>query len=95
MRYAVLSINFMKTFQLVIAFLTTFVIVTGGAVLVIITSGNSLNSKAIIPCAVLGVVLTAKELRSLLQLPPLSNGNYAAIKQLLDSQPKPPEPPKP
>lgn len=73
----------MKGLQILIGFFTTFVIITGGSAGVIMGAGHELNHKAIIPCCILGLVAAAKEVRSMLQLPPLSNGNYTAIAQLM------------
>lgn len=73
----------MKWFQILIGFFTTFMIISGGAAGVIMGAGNEITKKAIIPCCVLGLVAACKEVRSMLSLPPLSNGNYAAIAQLV------------
>ncbi len=73
----------MKSFQIILGFLTTFVIIGGGAFGVVVGSGNELNAKSVWLSVLLGLVAAAKEVRAMVALPPLSNGNYEAIKQLV------------
>lgn len=73
----------MKVLQIIAGFFTTFVIITGGAGCAILYAGYKLNHDAIVACCGLGAIAACKELRSMLSLPPLSNGNYNAIAQFM------------
>ncbi len=75
----------MKTFQIILNAITTFFIIGCGAVVVAFTaSGGSVpNTASLIVCVLTGLAAAAKETRSFIGLPPLSNGNYQAIAQLV------------
>jgi len=75
----------MKQFQLV-SFLTTWAIISGGAVLVIVWSGNPLSRSVLLPSATLGLVAASKQF--------LSMGGYEALKQILKTSTTPTDPPK-
>lgn len=83
----------MKPYSVVVSAITAFCIVGGGALgaVLVALEGNPLKEKAIIICVITGLVAAMKDIRATLSLPPLSNGNYDAIAQLVKSQPKPKE----
>lgn len=55
---------------------TAFIIAAGGALGVVVASGNIINWQAIVASAALGAVTAAKDIRSSLRLPPINgNGN--------------------
>ena len=64
----------MKT-EIVISAATAFVIAFGGAIGVVAGSGNAINSRAWGLAAVVGAVVAAKDVRSLMKLPPVQPGN--------------------
>lgn len=80
----------MKALDLILGFLTAFIITGGGVVGGVLFSGYQPNSSTWLAAVVAGAVMGAKDIRSSMKLPPLSNGNMEALKQLYASQPTPP-----
>lgn len=75
----------MKLFTIIISAITTFIIIgcgSLGAVLVAL-EGKPLSTTAVAVCIITGMVAAMKDIRSTMSLPPLSNGNYAAIAQFM------------
>lgn len=56
---------------IILSGLTAFIITAGGAVGIVAASGNTLNKTVWTLSAILGVVAVAKDIRSLLKLPPV------------------------
>jgi hypothetical protein len=91
----------MRIYQIIVDALTAFVITAGGSLLVgfVSSDGRQVSATVWIISAVTGAIAAAKSTRNMLQLPPLNNGNYAAIAELMRAQPKnqnektPPPPP--
>ena len=75
----------MKAFQIIISAITTFFIVGGGSMgaVLVALAGQPLNRSAIAVCILTGLVAAMKDVRSTMALPPLSNGNYEAIAQMV------------
>ncbi len=75
----------MKIFQIIISALTVFITVSGGAFLAVAAAlgGQTINPLAYKIIFVTGLLATMKDIRATMSLPPLSNGNYAAISQLM------------
>lgn len=75
----------MKTFQIILNFVTTFLIIGAGAfsVAVAAAAGQMPNAMSLGLVFLTAAAAAAKETRSFMGLPPLSNGNYTAIAQLL------------
>jgi len=61
----------MNKTSVAISALTAFVISAGGAIGIVAASGNTLNQTVWILSAVVGAISAAKDVRSLLQLPPV------------------------
>lgn len=79
----------MKAFQIIIDFITSFVITAGGSMFVALSAseGRPLSNTAILLVVGTGLVAAAKGTRALVSLPPLSNGNYDTLTTLLKNQP--------
>lgn len=79
----------MKIFTILMSAATTFLIVGGGCynVVLVALAGQPMNAIAFRLCIALGIVAAAKDIRATMDLPPLSNGNYDAIKELLAMRP--------
>lgn len=75
----------MKTYQIIVDFITSFIITSGGAlsVALVVASGAPLSKGAIWLIIATGLVTAARGTRALVSLPPLSNGNYESIKEVL------------
>lgn len=65
--------------QIILSAITAFVIGAGGAIVVVAGSGNDLNKTAWILSCVLGGITAAKDVRSLLKMPPVETGNTAML----------------
>ena len=78
----------MKAFQIIIDFITSFIIAAGGAysVALVVAKGTPLSGEAIALVVATGLITAAKGTRALIALPPLSNGNYDAIAELVKSK---------
>lgn len=79
----------MRIWRLLVSATTTFVITGGGALVVaLISSGGKMpNTVAIIASVLTGLMAAAKDTRSLMALPPVSNGNADALNKLLSTPP--------
>lgn len=78
----------MKIFQILLSALTTFVIVGFGSFVAVLVglAGAPMSKNAFWVCVGTGAVAAAKDIRSTMALPPLSNGNYDAIKRFMDTK---------
>lgn len=63
----------MNTTYILVSFFTAFVIAAGGALGVVIVGGKP-SIWQVVAAVTLGLVVAAKDTRSLLKLPPLPNG---------------------
>lgn len=79
----------MRAFDLFLGFITAFVITGGSIITGVLFSGYTVNEKTWLAAIVSGAVMGMKDIRSSAKLPPLSNGNLEALKQLYASQPTP------
>lgn len=79
----------MRVWRILISASTTFVITGGGAfVVALITSGGKMPGTAAMIASVLtGLMAAAKDTRSLMALPPVTNGNADALNKLLSTPP--------
>lgn len=69
----------MRLLEILLSAFTAFCITGGGAVgVALVASGNKMNREAWILAAAAGLVSAAKDIRSLLRLPPV-NGNTEYI----------------
>ncbi len=75
----------MKWFTVVISSITVFITVAGGALaaVMVATEGDKPRMMALYLCAITGLIAAMKDVRATLNLPPLSNGNYNAIAQMV------------
>lgn len=78
----------MKVFTILLSALTTFVIIGGGSLgaVLVALAGRPISDAAIWVCVITGLTAAAKDVRSTMALPPLSNGNYDAIKRFMDTK---------
>jgi hypothetical protein len=72
-----------KTITVIVSAITAFVIAAGGAVVVVVGSGNTLNRSAMVMAVGLGLVSAAKDTRSLLSLPPVSEAGRGLMERAL------------
>ncbi len=81
----------MKIFQILMAAITAFAITSGGAYATVIValSGQAVSQLALNMCIGLGIIAAAKDVRSMMALPPLSNGNYDALTRFMQMTGKP------
>lgn len=79
----------MRIWQIIISAVTTFVIIGGGAmgVALIAAEGKPLSKTAITAALLTGLIAAAKELRSMMALPPLTNGSSDSLNRLLKTPP--------
>lgn len=63
-----------NTAQIIVSAATAFTISAGGAIVAVVGSGNNLNATAWAIALTFGAMSAAKDVRSLLKLPPV-NGN--------------------
>ena len=79
----------MKIWRIVISAGTTFVIIGGGAmgVALISAEGRPISKTAITAALLTGLIASAKELRSMMALPPLTNGSSDSLNRLLSNPP--------
>lgn len=77
----------MKTFQVIWNFVSTFFIIGGAAfgVAMAESGGKMPNAAAWALVIITATVAAMKETRSFIGLPPLSNGNYDALKQFVET----------
>lgn len=84
-----------ETVQIVISAITAGFISAGGSVIVVSVSGYAVTNKVLGIAAIIGVVQAAKDVRSMMHMPGVSDGgNNGAILSAVDKSSKPGDPPK-
>lgn len=79
----------MKALDIIVGFITAFLVSAGGVLIGVYSSGYQPNKNTFVAAIIVGLTVAGKDLRSTMKLPPLSNGNLEALKQLYASQPQP------
>lgn len=79
----------MNIWRIIISAGTTFIIIGAGAmgVAIVASDGKPLSKTAITAALLTGVVAGAKEVRSMMALPPLTNGSSESLNRLLTVEP--------
>lgn len=82
----------MRPFFIVISALTAFLIVGGGAFVAVLVAlgGDPLRPAATWVCVVTGLIAAGKDIRATMSMPPLSNGNYQVIADMIRATRKTP-----
>ena len=61
--------------QYVLSAITAFIIAGGGSLMTVLISGYAINDKTWLAAIVLGLMAASKDIRSLMRMPPVPNGD--------------------
>lgn len=75
----------MRPIFIIVSALTAFLIVGGGAFVAVLVAigGDPLRPAATWVCIATGLIAAGKDIRATMSMPPLSNGNYQAIADMI------------